>query len=1174
VKKYYLPLTILICILIISACGRTPTPIPTGTAVPTPTSVEPEPTETFELKPGDSPIVISEVLAGIQGNNNYEFIELYNRSTDPVDLQGWSIWYRLPTSQEDIFVYRWTGQALVPPSGHYILAHTGEDIGIPVNAEFEQALNTTKGGIQLRQTDGNILDALGWGEASEGFYEGSVAQAMENGISLERAPGKELGNSIDNNDNSVDFSLNPSPMPQNTGSSLTPFEEDRLEVSIIAPEAAMPGSQYDYYVDVINLTDIELEDIVTIIPIPSEMTVDELSDNMSVEEGYINWQIDSMSPDGSEHAQITVSVPWTYFTALISNYYVQSDNWLTPAFGEPVQTSIEGGVIPIGTSRTLLEADLTIEGIATMYTGGYYAGGGNTKFYLEDETGGLQVQVFEGEGSVNVNIGSRVRVRGTIGAYRGAKQIVPILVPDDVEILAPPGDDQLIPELVSIIQAATDKDNLPGRLIQVEGVVTRVEEFAYNYEIDLADENLQPLTLYVDKLTNINVEQIEEGHSYQASGIIEIRDDTLLLYPRIQSDLERIYPPELRLETDAPNTIADSGIITYTITAFNHTAAPLTGVIINAVQPVGTSIAEIFNLGVQEGSQINWRIDELLPNGGNQSVRFTVVVGDQVEEQVIFESASASATEWTETVSGPSLLTFVGDSVPIWAIQGDGFRSPYVFDTLATEGIVTGIFPELSGFFIQETSTDDDPLTSAGLFITSLDPVIDVKPGDYVNVSGLVREPSGQTTVQITDMSDVSVISEGNSLPFPEELDPPTLMDRADIYNESVEGMLVQVTGPSLAVSPTSKYGEYVLVLPYHNQNRLYQGEDNGIAIMVDDGSSTTHYDNSTMTYSVTTGDEVSDLVGPLAYTFGRYKIEPIVNPTVVTSGITTDPIEEADQLGFSIMTWNVENLFDTRDPHPSDPPRPRLAEYQRDLNKVANTIIAGGSPTIIAFQEVENIGVLEELADHPLISDFDYTPVLVEGFDSRGIDVGYLVRGDRATVLSQEQRDAPEGLTSRPPLVLEVDIQTDSGPVTLLLINNHFTSMSGGEEATEPRRTAQAAWNVTILEEIQSDSPDAYVTVLGDLNSFYDSLPIQTLRDAGLEHTYDTLHDKDRYNYIYQGESQVLDHVLVTSSLMELLESVYILHVNADFPLQAPDDVSSIRKSDHDPVVVVFSLG
>jgi len=277
----------------------------------------------------------------------------------------------------------------------------------------------------------------------------------------------------------------------------------------------------------------------------------------------------------------------------------------------------------------------------------------------------------------------------------------------------------------------------------------------------------------------------------------------------------------------------------------------------------------------------------------------------------------------------------------------------------------------------------------------------------------------------------------------------------------------------------------------------------------------------------------------------------------------------------FSLMTWNVENLFDNRAPHPSDPPMPRLAEYELAIAKVAHTILAAGAPTVVALQEVENIGVLETIARYAPLAAYEYQAVLVEGADSRGIDVGYLLRGDQARVLDVRQYVAPEGLTSRPPLLVELEVATSQGSTRLYVINNHFTSMSGGVEATEPRRTAQAAWNVKILAEIQATGPDARVAVLGDLNAYYDSLPIDTLRAAGLVHVFEAWDDPETapYTYIFEGESQTLDHILVTPSLMEMMRRVEILHTNADFPPVEAGDPSPLRKSDHDPVVATFSL-
>jgi hypothetical protein len=275
----------------------------------------------------------------------------------------------------------------------------------------------------------------------------------------------------------------------------------------------------------------------------------------------------------------------------------------------------------------------------------------------------------------------------------------------------------------------------------------------------------------------------------------------------------------------------------------------------------------------------------------------------------------------------------------------------------------------------------------------------------------------------------------------------------------------------------------------------------------------------------------------------------------------------------FSIMTWNVENLFDTRPPHPSDPPMLLPSEYRLRIEKIANTIEAAGMPLIVGLQEVENIAVLEDIAADDALIDYGYEALLIEGFDSRGIDNGYLIRADRVSFINLEQFNAPEGLTSRPPLLVQVEVETENGPITVFVINNHFTSMSAGVEATEARRNAQAAWNAEVVEQLLSDYPNAYVAVVGDLNSFYDSRPIDTLREAGMKHVFEIIPEEEHYTYIYQGLSQTLDHILVTPTLFELLNRTEMLRVNADYGLSDPGDPSPIHTSDHDPVVSVFRV-
>ena len=69
-------------------------------------------------------------------------------------------------------------------------------------------------------------------------------------------------------------------------------------------------------------------------------------------------------------------------------------------------------------------------------------------------------------------------------------------------------------------------------------------------------------------------------------------------------------------------------------------------------------------------------------------------------------------------------------------------------------------------------------------------------------------------------------------------------------------------------------------------------------------------------------------------------------------------------------------------------------------------------------------------------------------------------------------------------------------------------------------------------------------------------SLPIDTLREGGLRHVYELTEPDIPYTYIFQGESETLDHILVTPSLYARLVRVDALHINADYPLPLPDDV------------------
>jgi predicted extracellular nuclease len=86
---------------------------------------------------------------------------------------------------------------------------------------------------------------------------------------------------------------------------------------------------------------------------------------------------------------------------------------------------------------------------------------------------------------------------------------------------------------------------------------------------------------------------------------------------------------------------------------------------------------------------------------------------------------------------------------------------------------------------------------------------------------------------------------------------------------------------------------------------------------------------------------------------------------------------------------------------------------------------------------------------------------------------------------------------------------------------------------------------------------------VLGDLNDFEFSETLQILEGGGaLANLMDRLPKPERYSYVFEGNSQVLDQMLVSDKLDKQNTSYDVVHVNAEFSDQA---------SDHDPSVARF---
>jgi predicted extracellular nuclease len=161
----------------------------------------------------------------------------------------------------------------------------------------------------------------------------------------------------------------------------------------------------------------------------------------------------------------------------------------------------------------------------------------------------------------------------------------------------------------------------------------------------------------------------------------------------------------------------------------------------------------------------------------------------------------------------------------------------------------------------------------------------------------------------------------------------------------------------------------------------------------------------------------------------------------------------------------------------------------------------------------------------------------------------------------------------SRKPLAGEFTFRGE----TFFVIGVHLSSKGGDDplfgRAQPPvlhsaaRRIEQArAVNAFVVELLACD-PDANAIVLGDTNDFQFSAPIQALQGDELYNLMDLLPENERYSYLYEGNSQVLDQALVSEHVWGAFAPEYdVVHVNAEFK-------ASTQVSDHDPAVVGLTV-
>ncbi|RZQ64477.1 hypothetical protein EWH70_10735 [Amycolatopsis suaedae] len=352
------------------------------------------------------------------------------------------------------------------------------------------------------------------------------------------------------------------------------------------------------------------------------------------------------------------------------------------------------------------------------------------------------------------------------------------------------------------------------------------------------------------------------------------------------------------------------------------------------------------------------------------------------------------------------------------------------------------------------------------------------------------------------------------------------------------------------------------------------------------------------------TGDMLAGVTaGPVEYdSFGGYTLFATTLGNVVDNGPHKETTRAQRGGELAVATYNVENLAAT--------------DEQAKFEALATGIVDHlASPDIVTLEEIQDNNGAAAEGDGIVAADATlrrFTDVIAAKggprYEWRQIDpqdmtdggepggnirVGFLFNPARVSFV-----DRPGGTATTP-----VQVRSERGRPALsvspgrvdpanaawrnsrkplagefrfrgrpvFVVANHFAS-KGGDQPThgryqpptrgsEVQRLEQARVLRTFVDQLLAADRGANVVVAGDLNDFPFSPTLGTLTEGGaLRSLIDTLPERERYTYVFEGNSQVLDHTLVSHAPRGV--DYDVVHINAEFAVQA---------SDHDPQVVRF---
>lgn len=498
-------------------------------------------------------------------------------------------------------------------------------------------------------------------------------------------------------------------------------------------------------------------------------------------------------------------------------------------------------------------------------------------------------------------------------------------------------------------------------------------------------------------------------------------------------------------------------------------------------------------------------------------------------------------------------------------------------------------------------------------------------------VSEYERTPHGFPLTQLASSEIVAVVATDQPLPAPVPIDESALAPDVPVdFLGRYQGMRVAVTASDV-VGPSNSFGDFYVVPARTPRPAREPGIAVLDAVPLPPEKAIPLFDRNPERLRVEstglgrpaqfhdTGTRLPRMEGILYYDHGDFTLlfdsMATARALVPENRLAAAPRPQPGAI--RIAGFNVENL------------NSGSANVQDRLAKLTDVFCQYlHNPDIVGLVEVANLATAQRLAQAINDDEFGNCPdnpqyaahLLASSGNQR---LAYLVRqapapgGDaaRVEVLSVEELytadmlQTPTGaangvLFDRPPLLLRARVTGDNGnhyDVNVLL--NHTLSLlevvsleshpiwgTQGERSRN-KRMQQAVKIAAFVEQFQQADPSAPLVLIGDYNAYdfsdgyVDVIGIISGTAAPedevlvwapspvtrpLTNLIGTRPAGQRYSYVYEGNLQNLDHVLVNEAVLaDTLATLHHARVNADFAVDnAADPTVPMRSSDHDPVI------